>query len=320
MLKNHLVALNALAPLLVLAAGCTRDEVPPGYQGVVELDERLLAFEVPGRVVTVTAERGDVVDPSRVIATLDDSQAKTVVTVREAEARAAGERAKLVAAGGRTEEIRALEAQIRGAKAAEAYAKKRLEDDRLLVAKGALANAVLDDSQTRVQAATAERQALEQRARELRTGARPEEVAGAEASASAVAATVDLERDRASRYQLRAVQPGEVLDVHIDPGEVVAAGTPIVTIGDTAHPYVDVFVPQQKIAAIRIGAGAAVRVDSLAVPLTGTVERVSRRTEFTPRYLFNHERANLVVRVRVRVADPQRLLHAGTPAFVVVGS
>ena len=52
-------------------------------------------------------------------------------------------------------------------------------------------------------------------------------------------------------------------------------------------------------------------------PLSGKVEHIARRTEFTPRYLFSErERATLVVRVRVRVADPKEQLRAGVPAFV----
>jgi HlyD family secretion protein len=304
---------------LAMLVGCAREQVPPGYQGVVELDERILSFDVPGRVLTVSAVRGDLIDPGKVLATLDDAQALTAVSVREAEARAAGEKAKLVAAGGRSEEVRAVEAQLQGARATEANAKKRLADDRTLVAKGAIAQVVVDDDYTRFEAATSAVRTLEQQLKELRVGGRREEVAGAEATATAAASSVELERDRARHYQLRAVQPGEVLDVHIDPGEVVAPGTPVLTVGDTTHPYVDVFVPQQSIAKVRVGLPATVRVDSLAQTLPGTVEQVSRRTEFTPRYLFNQERANLVVRTRVRVADPQRLLHAGTPAFVVLG-
>jgi len=313
MIKNPLVMVVVGG---VGLAACTHDEVPAGYQGVIELDERQLSFEVPGRVLTVTAQRGDFVDPAKILATLDDSQARTAVTVREAEARAAQERAKLVAAGSRGEEVKALEAQIRAAKSAETYAKKRLDDDRALVSKGAIASSVIDASQASYDAAVAQRQALEQRLRELRAGARREEVAGAEASASAALSAVDLERERVNRYQLHAVQPGEVLDVHIDPGEVVAPGTPILTIGDTTHPYVDVFVPQQTIAVVKVGGAARIKVDSLTAQLTGTVERIARQTEFTPRYVFNHERTNLVIRVRVRVEDPQRQLHAGVPAFV----
>src|SRR5688500_2468050 len=132
---------NSLFISLALVA-CDRGDERAGYQGVIELDERVLAFEVPGRVTTMTAVRGDQVDPARVLATLDDSQPRASIVVREAEARAAAERAKLVAAGGRSEDIRALEAQLRAARANEQLAVKRHADDQLLVSKGALAQSV----------------------------------------------------------------------------------------------------------------------------------------------------------------------------------
>jgi HlyD family secretion protein len=316
MIKNAAFALSLLA-----IAACERGEEPAGYQGVIELDERTLAFEVPGRVIEVAVTRGDPVEPARVLATLDDSQPRASIAIREAEARAAEERAKLVAAGGRSEDIRALEAQLRAARANEQLAVRRHADDLVLVSKGALARSVADETDARRKSATAEREALEQRVRELRSGARREEIAGVRAQASAAEAVVKLEADRATRYQLRSLHAGEVLDVHVEPGEVVAAGTPVVTVGDPAHPYVDVFVPQQELEGVRVGARALIRVDSLAQPLPGAVEHVARRTEFSPRFIFSRkERANLVVRVRVRVDDPQRVLHAGTPAFVTIGA
>jgi len=65
------------------------------------------------------------------------------------------------------------------------------------------------------------------------------------------------------------------------------------------------------------GAPARVRTDARPEPLSGRVEAIGRRVEFTPRYLFSErERPNLVVRVRVRVEDPEGRLHAGVPAFV----
>jgi hypothetical protein len=61
-------------------------------------------------------------------------------------------------------------------------------------------------------------------------------------------------------------------------------------------------------------------VDASAQSFPGRVEDIGRRTEFTPRYLFSErERSQLVVRVRVRIDDPEQALHAGVPAFVTMG-
>ena len=111
-----------------------------------------------------------------------------------------------------------------------------------------------------------------------------------------------------------------MLDVNFELGEVVGVASPVVTLADTLHPYVDVFVPQAEISAVKLRQRARIKVDALATELSGEVERIARRTEFTPRYLFSErERSTLVVRVRVRVFDPKEQLRAGVPASVRIG-
>jgi HlyD family secretion protein len=124
-----------------------------------------------------------------------------------------------------------------------------------------------------------------------------------------------LEDAKLERHTLVTRVDGLVVDVHLDPGELAAIGTPAATIADVTHPYVDVFVPEGKLAGIKLGTRADVRVDTGARAV-GAVEYVSPKTEFTPRFLFSErERPNLVVRVRVRLEDPKHDLHAGIPAF-----
>ena len=56
-----------VAIALLLAACGQKAGAPPGYQGIVELDERVLAFEVPGRVDTVPVRRGDAVKDGQLV-------------------------------------------------------------------------------------------------------------------------------------------------------------------------------------------------------------------------------------------------------------
>ena len=319
MIKNT-PGVVALATCLAALAACQPDERYPGaFQGVIELDERLLGFEVGGRLTDVTVERGDRVTAGELLATLDDTLARTAVAGREAEATAAQARADLVRAGSRVEDIRVVQAQLRAAEATDALAQKNLARDRRLVEQGALTQSVLDESETRSRTAMAQVQTLRQQLRELRAGARSQEVTGAHAQATAADIAARLEGERAARYQLRAVTPGTVLEVHADPGEVVGPGAPVLTVADVTRPYADVFVPANDLAGLDVGDHAAVQVDSLALPVPGVVETIGRRTEFTPRYVFSErERAALSVRVRIRIDDRGRLLHAGVPAFVTI--
>ncbi|HUJ27190.1 MAG TPA: HlyD family efflux transporter periplasmic adaptor subunit [Myxococcales bacterium] len=306
----------AVAFALVAACGRGASKQPVEYQGVVELHERALGFEVPGRLKELKVKRGDRVEPGQVLATLDDSMEVPQRDARAAEARAADAQLDLLKAGARGEDIRAAEAQLRGAKAAEDTLRDSLERTRKLRSENTVPQAQLDEVQGQTDRAVAERQAAEERLAALRAGARSQEVRAALARSSQAHAALDAEEARLSRFTLRAEIAGAVLDTHLEPGEVVQPGQPVLTVGETHRPYVDVFVPQGALDGIKNGTPAQVRVDAEAQRFSGAVESVGRTVEFTPRYLFSEkERPNLVVRVRVDLADPREALHAGVPAF-----
>lgn len=318
MIKNVGPLFLPLAALL--AAGCRRaPATPPGFQGVVELDERVVSFEVPGRITSVAVKRGDAVAPGALLATLDDGLEKLARDGRVADVDVAKSDLALLEAGTRKEDIASLAAQVKAARAAEDVLIKNEERTRSLVEKGSLAQAELDRVEADRKRATGERQSLEARLTAMIHGARKEDVARAKARVAAASTAVSLEDERLARFQVKSLTAGVVIDVHVEPGELAAPGTPAATIADVAHPYVDVFVPQQELDGVRLGARASIRVDATSQPFPGHVEWVSPRTEFTPRFLFSdRERPNLVVRVRVRVDDPAGRLHSGVPAFVVV--
>jgi HlyD family secretion protein len=314
MISNWRMAL--LAPLAVAAACGRGTEVPPGFQGVVEYESRVVAFEEPGRITKVAVQRGDLVKDGDELARVDDTLARLARDARAADAQAALADVALVKAGSRREDIAAAEAELRAAVVNEGHAKTEARRAHTLLDQNAIPKAEVDQADTEVTRATSQRQALEQRLAALRRGARPQEIARAEAQSVRPGVAVSQEEVRLARFTVRALGPGEVLDVHVKPGELAAVGTPVATLADTGHPYADVFVPQAQLAGVAIGARAAVHVDSVPQPLLGVVEHIARETEFTPRFLFSErERASLVVRVRVRIDDPQHLLHAGIPAF-----
>jgi HlyD family secretion protein len=307
-----------VAALAVLAAACRRDDGDENrYQGVIEYEERDLAFEVLGRIIELPAVEGQSVRAGDLMARLDDTMEKSAREARAAEAQALRDQLALLKSGARAEDIRAMEAQVRAARASESLLRTNTQRMRKLQQGEAATPASVDQLESDLGRATAQREGLEQNLSALRRGARPQEIEMALHRLAAAEAEVALEDTRIKRYALRADNPGEVLHVHFELGEMAAIGTPVVTLADTSHPYADVFVPQAAIGGIRVGAPARVRVDAVPNELDGKVERISRRTEFTPRYLFSRgERTNLVIRVRVRVDDPRHELHSGPPAFV----
>jgi HlyD family secretion protein len=121
-----------------------------------------------------------------------------------------------------------------------------------------------------------------------------------------------------------AAVPGVVLGRHVDPGEVVAAGTPLVTIGEVARRWVRVYLPASLIAGLAPGADANVTVAGQQRVVKGRLGAVSAKAEFTPRAaLTEEERADLLFSSRIELVDPPATLRPGLPVtvrFTAVGT
>jgi HlyD family secretion protein len=134
-------------------------------------------------------------------------------------------------------------------------------------------------------------------------------------------ARAQLERAEAAATDLVLTAPsaGTVLARHVEPGEVLAAGVPAVSLGDPARPWIRVFVPAPAVAAIRVGQTARVRVEGVpGRTFEGRVVSIATRAEFTPRVaLTEQERADLLFGVKLELRDTTGTLKAGLPATVL---
>ncbi len=313
------VSAKVLVGVIVLGvmAGCDAElKTPPGYQGIIEHDDRHLGFRVGGQLREIRFDRGDVIEEGALIAVLDDTAELPILLAREADLARARANAALVYAGPRVEEVRSTMAELDGARATLREAKANLDRHRNLPEQAATARSLISELEAAYAQSRAQVRMLQQRLKQMRKGARPEELAASDAAVTAAEAAVDAERERLALYSLHSSERVTVLDVPVRVGEVVAAGATVATVADTKHPYVDVFVPQQSLTGLELGLPARVRVDAEGDSFDGKIEHIAPTTEFTPRYLFSPtERPNLVVRVRVRISDPDERLHAGVPAF-----
>lgn len=316
--------MGALFVACALAGACvtkSRDVIhevaPDALQGIAEFDQVHLGFELGGRVVEISIAEGDMLEASRVVARLDDALERVQKEVHEAELRAAKAQEKLVQEGSRSEEIRAVRAELKAAQAAEGILSRTLRREKDLWREGVSTAARVDALEAELAQAGARVAATEQRWLALKRGARAPEVDAAEARVLATETAIKAADTRLAKHALTSPIDGFVADVHVSEGEVVAPGAPVVTLLDLKRPFADVFIPAPRIATVREGQSVSVLVDGLTRPLSGRVQHIAREAEFTPRFLFSErERINLVFRVRVRIDDPEHHLRAGLPVFV----
>jgi HlyD family secretion protein len=131
-----------------------------------------------------------------------------------------------------------------------------------------------------------------------------------QAQADIAAAEADAERARAlldeasaNRRDLQVIAPfaGTVATRTAEPGEVVMAGTPIVTMVNLAEVYLRAFVPEGQIGRVRVGQSARIYLDSdPSKPIAAEVIRVDPQASFTPENTyFREDRVKQVVGVKL---------------------
>jgi HlyD family secretion protein len=117
---------------------------------------------------------------------------------------------------------------------------------------------------------------------------------------------------------LYALSDGLVLKKNVEIGETVAAGIPVLTIGDLENPWVKIYVQERRLGLVKIGQQAEITTDSYPKKVyRGTVSTISSEAEFTPKNVqTQEERVKLVFGVKVQVKNENSELKPGMPADV----
>jgi HlyD family secretion protein len=109
---------------------------------------------------------------------------------------------------------------------------------------------------------------------------------------------------------------GTVATRTAEPGEVVAAGTPIVTLIDLSRVYLRGFVPEGQIGRVKLGQPARVYLDSAPhTPIEAIVSRIDPEASFTPENTyFREDRVKQVVGVKLGLKGAVGYAKPGMPA------
>jgi HlyD family secretion protein len=177
----------------------------------------------------------------------------------------------------------------------------------------AVAQAQVDDAQRQLE--------------DLRLGPDPDTLALARAltcqrTAAAARAKADLDLElldlQLEKLVITAPLDGVVLTRTIEPGEVLAAGAPALSIGTLDQLTITVYLAEDRYGELSLGDEATVTVDSFpGLVFAAHVVRIADKAEFTPRNVQTEEgRRNTVFAVELAVDDSSSRLKPGMPADV----
>ena len=150
----------------------------------------------------------------------------------------------------------------------------------------------------------------------LEEGPRRETIAQAKARVNQAREALGLAETRLSYAAIGSPLQGVVLSKNVEPGDYVAAGTPVVTVGDLRNVWVRAYIEETDLGRVKIGQPVTVTTDTYPRKrYAGTVSFISAQAEFTPKTVQTRkERVKLVYRVKIDVPNPDRELLPGMPA------
>jgi HlyD family secretion protein len=248
--------------------------------------------------------------------------------------------------GSRKQDIQQSEAGVNDAKAQVDLALADWERAQKLFKNEDISRQQFDQYKTKLDSAQAQLRQAEEKYSEVKEGPRVEDIAAGRAkvaAAKAALATAEanrlelkrkeqamaggLDEIRRSRAQVEISQTqladtevyspisGVVLVKSAEPGEVLAAGTTVVTIGDLEHPWLRAYINETDLGRVKLGQKVKLTTDSYPnKAYWGKISFISSEAEFTPKQIqTKEERVKLVYRIKIDVDNSSRELKNNMP-------
>jgi len=287
--------------------------------GNVDIREVDLGFRVGGRLARLEVQEGDSVSPSQRLAELDARPFTEEVALARAEVAARRAEYDELEAGTRAQEIEQARATLAEREAILTRARRDFERQRTLFERGDVSEAGLDDARATLHEAEARVRIAEEALDLAIAGPREEMITAALAELAAAEAAAQQAETRLADTELHAPEAGVVLSRLREPGAIVAAGAPVLTLTLTDPMRIRAYVAEPDLGRIAPGLAVEVITDSRpSRPYAGRIGFISPTAEFTPRAVQTEElRTELVYRLHVIVDDAEGL-HQGMPVTVRV--
>lgn len=310
---------TAFGLLLTLTAACTP---PPSatLPGVIETELLRIAPPVAGRLVQLSAARGDVVKAGAALFRVESPEDSA--TQAEAQARVAqlaAQRADL-ASGKRPDELAVTAAQLAQARSALTEAEAQLKRERELARQGFV-------SGTRIDTLRAQRDEAIAKVRELQAQQRVGLLAGRDDALRAADAAMRAAEAQAEQLRLRladktVVSPADasVDDTLFRVGEWVSAGAPVVNLLPPGAVKLRFYVAEAALPQLKVGGVVTISCDGCASTVKATIRFIASRAEFTPPVIYSRDqRAKLVFLVEAWPAPADAAkLRPGQPVDVTL--
>jgi len=272
-----------------------------GYIEIIPPGPTIVSGMVAGRVSEVLASPGEFINKGQVVARLDPSALRQRALIMARRVELEQSRLDRLEAGFRAEEISQAQASAAREDAASVHAAADYQRSRELFEQGVISRVELEAKDSQALQAAANLVAAQAQVDLLRSGAREEDIAIAQAQLSSAQAELRQVHWEISQCTIRAAVDGVVLEQYIRPGDWLTPGTDnprsgaVLSLFDPADVQVWVDVNQRDSDEISLGQPVVLTTDAWpGRQLSGWVKRIMPQANLQKN----------TVRVKVAIEDP----------------
>lgn len=220
-----------------------------------EIDGRQIdvAFKVPGRIDTIWVREGQKVMKGDTLARIISPELEAKYEQARAAVKSAKAMLDMAMNGARDQEIKALFELFQAARSQYEFAEKSWQRIQKLYQDSIISKQMYDEAEYKYNAAKAQMIAAEQKWKLAVEGARKEQIDAAYGQYERALGAMKEVESFLSETVLVAPINGEVDNILVDPGELVATGYPVISLMDRSSLWLSVYVPEERLPIFQEG-------------------------------------------------------------------
>lgn len=324
MTRRQILFTSLFLSLLLTVSACSDDtqetEGTIQASGFVEGRSYTIVSSLSGTIDRVHVDQGDLVEADQELCHLDDAtyisvhgQVQAGVDAAEAGLNAIEEKPSAEELERGQAMVSISEAELEGAVAA-------LELLESIYSPQDPPEAELHTAESAVSVAEAGVELAKAQLNQIRAGPPDGERRMAEALLKEAEAQLRLVDRQLEELSIKSPASGVVQEILVNVGETVTAGSAVARVLDPTVMTVKVYVPEVRVAALRIGDVVEISADAYPEEgFSGSVLRIANEAQFTPTLvLTDEERVKLVFEVEIVIEEGIDKLKPGMPVDVEI--
>jgi len=239
------------------------------------LQQAAIVPKISAPVQKFLVKRGSVVKQGQLLAVLENRDLSAAAQDTEGAYKQAEATYETTTAANLPEEIQKAEADAQQAQQALDAQEKVFQSRQQLFEQGALPRKELDQSRVDITQARNQYAIAKKHLDALLAIGKQQELKAAAGNLQSAKGKYQGAQAQLSYSEIRSPISGFITDRPLYPGEMAAAGTPLLTVMDISSVIAKAHIPQDQAAALKVGDQGTITVPGIAEPINGKVTVVS---------------------------------------------